>query len=1324
MHFTPARIFDSLSLKFSATTFGLVVAVTAILSLYAADELRRNVEAAHSQGQQATARKLALELDTRARERVQALEALAADLDRARLGDAAYLERYLASQLLARLPDAGGAAQRVREGSEGSALLSSLTGARKYYSFARVPTPDWTLVLATPEDVALAPLDQLRARVYWTGALLGAVALLVAWLVTRRLTAGLRSATRQLDAMSADENLTRSLPEVGDAETRALFASFNRLSSVVERQRDALRASEARLRGLYENAPVAFSTSDRAGRVVSMNRHFVELFGFEPGELTTVAQWRERAVARSDQRRGHETDWITKWGDPADPAPQAPALAQTVRCKDGSVKTVLLTRTRLGDEMLLCAVDITDLERAEHEIAANLDAMRRLQDVSLQAVESDDLDRFLGEVTEAALGLAGADFGALRTVDPANGALVLRAHRGGLPDDWLAYWHAPGADPGACEQALALGERVVVEDVRRSPLYAGTRSLDHLQRAGVRAVVSTPLVGRSGRPLGVVSMHFRAPTRLDAAVGQRLDLLARLAADSIENHATADALRESQERLQLLIDHAPAALVMFDAQMRYLALSRRWRADYGLGDQAIVGRSHYEIFPEIPQQWKDVHRRALAGEIVRADADPFARLDGSTQWVTWEVRPWRAHDGTIGGIVIFSEDVTARRQAELERQMLASAIEQSQESVIITDPAMRITYVNAAFTRISGYAADEVIGRSAATLGGDTTPKATLDGLAAALAAGVPWTGEFLNRRRDGHVGIDLARIAPVRDAEGRITHYVSVQEDVTDRRRLEGEMEMHRRHLEALVDERTNQLRAANERLSATQFAMDSVGIGIQWVNPADGRIVYTNRVGAALAGRTVEALTGLTVSDVDPNYPPAEYARLVAQLRERRRMQFESVNVAPDGRATPIEMMLHYLEAGAGAGEDRIVAFLTDIGQRKAAQAVLVQARADAESANLAKSAFLANMSHEIRTPLNGVLGMAGLLRRTPMSQKQAGYLDRIEASGRHLLAVINDILDLSKIEAGRLELDAQDFALDDLMSDVESTVDARVAAKGLALSFDVQGVPHWLHGDRTRLAQALVNYLGNAVKFTQTGGITVRCRALEQSADACLLRFEVRDTGVGLARDALARVFEAFEQGDMSTTREFGGTGLGLTITRRLAHAMGGDAGADSEPGRGSTFWFTARLGLARVASVGPGAVPTDAEQTVRREFAGTRVLLVEDDPVSREVARILLESAGLVVEAVENGLEAVRAVEARDFALVLMDVQMPVMDGLQATDAIRRLARGAAMPVIAQTANAFAEDREACLRAGMDDVVIKPLEPDVLFARLLAWLRPRA
>lgn len=588
---------------------------------------------------------------------------------------------------------------------------------------------------------------------------------------------------------------------------------------------------------------------------------------------------------------------------------------------------------------------------------------------------------------------------------------------------------------------------------------------------------------------------------------------------------------------------------------------------------------------------------------------------------------------------------------------------------------------------------------------------------------------------RDGTERPIADSAAPIRDPAGAIRGVVLVFRDVTREYRAEQLVLEQKALLEQRVAERTRQLAESLEDFRSMANSMPQ----IVWICDKGGENIYFNPQWVEYTGMSLEESYGHGWNK--PFHPDDQGRAWEAWQHAVRTNSVYSIECRMrrhDGE------YLWWLIRGVPAldRDGKVVKWYgtcTNIDEIKRTEAELAehrlhlemlvesrtrqlaQAKEAAEEATRAKSAFLANMSHEIRTPLNGVLGMAALLRRSGLQAEQAEFLDKIDASGKHLLAVINDILDLSKIEAGRLELEETDFVLSDVLQSVDALVSTAAETKGLRFTIHCAGLPQHFRGDPTRLAQALINYLNNAIKFTERGSISLSGTVLADSESECRLRFAVKDTGIGMTDEQKSHLFNIFEQADSSTTRKYGGTGLGLVITRRIAELMGGEVGVESAPGQGTTFWLTVRLRKCAVTEGAPAPrVPQNAETVLREKYQGKRLLLAEDDPINQEIAAMLLTDIGFGFDIANDGVQAVELARQNRYDLILMDMQMPNMDGLQAARAIHQNASHATTPIVAMTANAFIEDRERCLAAGMTDFIAKPFYPEELFAILLSHL----
>ncbi len=509
--------------------------------------------------------------------------------------------------------------------------------------------------------------------------------------------------------------------------------------------------------------------------------------------------------------------------------------------------------------------------------------------------------------------------------------------------------------------------------------------------------------------------------------------------------------------------------------------------------------------------------------------------------------------------------------------------------------------------------------------------------------------------------------------------------------------------------------------------------------ITDADATIEYVNQAFLSHTGYSLDEVIGENPRILHSGHTaPETFAEMWATLTRGETWKGEFNNRKKDGTLfveyaiiTPIRQnngdVTHYVALKEDITEQKRIRKELDAYRnnleleimKRTAQ--LAEATVLANAANAAKSAFLANMSHEIRTPMHAITGLTNILLNSDPTSRQRERLKKIEVSAKHLLSIINRILDLSDIEAGRVELDDEDFFLPALIDNVRAMATSPLGDKQLPIQVDLRDVPQWLRGDSTRISQALLNYLSNAIKFAENGEISIRCRLVEKTDSKLLIRFEVSDTGVGIASEKLPYLFDAFNQADNSLTRKYGGSGLGLAITHRLATLMGGETGVVSELGKGSTFWFTAALthGVSRSIE-NPETETTDLDDDLRYRSFGARVLVVDDVDVNTEVAQSMLLAMGISVDCAKNGQEAFEKERLSPYDLILMDVHMPIMNGIESARAIRQLPGRQHTPIIAMTADVFKENEKNCRAAGINDFLWKPVESKGLHEKLLAWL----
>lgn len=810
---------------------------------------------------------------------------------------------------------------------------------------------------------------------------------------------------------------------------------------------------------------------------------------------------------------------------------------------------------------------------------------------------------------------------------------------------------------------------------------------------------------------------------------EREQLRAKVESQLIERQRTAEALKKSEAMFRDFFEKNSSVMLLIEpASGEIIDANATALLYYGYARAQLIGLPISEVNTLPPEE--------IAAELRRAqyeDRNYFLFKHRLASGLLRDVEVYSTPIENNGRSLLFSiiHDITERRYAEEMLRKLSIAVEQSPTSVAITDLEACIQYVNPGFSAVTGYSATEALGQNPRMLQAGETPHETYAELWDKLTNGQTWHGELLNKRKNGELYWEETHIAPVKNPAGAITHFVSVKTDITERKRIDAALKesqsfnlaiLNSVAAEIVVLDETGLIRAVNEPWQ--QFSLDN---GTEPGNPAPLTGIGSNYLDTCRRGDECGSQDAHKAYEGISAVMSGELARFGFEYpcHSPSEQRWFSMNVVPLKRNPQAGVVITHADITERKQSEvelkRHRDHLEDLVQERTT--ALSIAKEAAEAANRAKSTFLANMSHELRTPMNAIMGMTGLAMRHANDPKLRDQLTKVTQASQHLLHVINDILDISKIEAERLTLEQTHFKLGSVLEDLMSLINQKISDKGLALHVHVtpEITKQAFQGDPLRLGQILLNFAGNAIKFTEQGSISVRVEPLEDNPGDVLLRFEVQDSGIGISNEDQKRLFTAFEQGDSSMTRKYGGTGLGLAISKRLVHMMGGGIGVDSTPGLGSTFWFTARLAKASGFTLAePTASDDSAEVRLTRLYAGTHILLTEDEPINQEVSRGLLEDVGLIVDLAEDGLEAVRMAQEVRYKLILMDMQMPKMSGVDATRAIRTLPEYARIPILAMTANAFDEDRQICLAAGMNDHIAKPIDPEILFESLLKWL----
>ncbi len=898
----------------------------------------------------------------------------------------------------------------------------------------------------------------------------------------------------------------------------------------------------------------------------------------------------------------------------------------------------------------------------------------------------------------------------------------IRAHTSSLLQLLTKRWQA--MDSGRAADFLAAEEEVVLSLKQIPPQFERiTENANRLFLEGDQRLrdLETNLAAQSARLRQVETLLIS----LVVVLGGTLVLLfmRRLASALEETRRARDDTESQRQQNATILDTLADGVYTTDLDgiITYVnAAAERilgWRAADLVGTNAH--QAIHVIRPDgshYPQTACPLYLALRQGDALHGE-DHFVHRDGRCIPVSFGSKPLTLKGALVGSLLSF-QDITERLAARSQIRLQQSALDAAANVIVITSRAGLIEYVNPAFTQTTGYSAEEAVGQSTKMLKSGLQGKSFYSAMWQTLLTGKPWEGELTNRRKNGEVYPEQMTVTPITH-QGEITHFVAIKRDISEEIRTRTRMTL----IESAIAETDQGI-----------YILDAEP------HPEGPLIQYVNAGFCRLTGYTAPECVGARAGFLrGPQTDPDKVRQVVQAIAQGQSITLEMDYQHKDG--TPLVSEVHLSPVHSDLGQvTHYIGVLTDIGLRKQVEAALLEARDQALENSRLKSEFLSTMSHEIRTPMNGIIGMTDLLLDTPQDDEQREFTTIVHDSAQALLVIINDILDFSKIAAGKLDIEITEFSVGQVLQGTLELLAGKARHKALALSSHIDPkLPLRLAGDPTRLRQVLLNLIGNAIKFTDTGSVTVRAYKTF-GLDQAMLRIDITDTGIGITPATQAKLFQSFTQADSSTTRKYGGTGLGLVICKRLVELMGGHIGVDSEIAKGSTFWFTVPMrsldGTSKVepplfADSQPMVFDADNHPMLPGQIGTPRlILMAEDNLVNQRVAELQVVKLGYALQIVDNGQLAVQALERAalgdgpTYAAVLMDCQMPVMDGFEATAAIRQaqLPGQPRVPIIAMTANAMLGDRERCLAVGMSDYLSKPIDAGQLAAVLGHWAGP--
>ena len=1052
----------------------------------------------------------------------------------------------------------------------------------------------------------------------------------------------------------------------------------------VNRLNQRLRVSEEKFRIYVESIPEGIFVVDANGHYLDVNRWACEILGYSREELLQLT-FADLVLPGSlcgnldlygEVKRSGQLD-----------------MDLDLRKKDGAVISVLIKAVGLPDNhvMSLC-IDTTELKQTEASLRKSERSLAEAQRIAhignwwlkMKTGElhwSDEIYRIFG--------LQPKEF------EPSYERFFAAVH----PDD--------------------------IEAIKKSEQEAFSKrephSIDHriiLPDGSIRWVheEAVPTFGDDGQMI----------------------YLAGTVQDITEQKRTEEALRRSEQAYNEAQRLAKIGSWEFDIHNNMLKWSDEIYRIFEI-DPTRFGASYDAFLSAIHPDDRDAvdtaYRRSLETRLPYSIRHRLRMADGRIKHVYEQCQTEFDAAGnplrSLGTVQDVTKQVLAEAALQESRSLLEAVIENVPVRIFWKDRELNYLGCNPAFARDAGKDnPSEMIGKDDYQMGWAHEAELYRADDLKVIESGIPKINfEEPQTTPDGkEIWLRTSKV-PLRNRDNEVIGVLGIYDDITDTKHMHEELVRHRDHLEQLVAERSVDL--AEAKLKYQRLLDDMGDEFMAFSYTPEGVTTYVSNSIETIFGFTREAVLGRRWTELiqwvpeDLEVAIQRIDDLILGKVEDSRTEIRFLH--RDGRMRTIYTTTHVIRDDAGK-PIALDGMMQDISERKRVEVELNNAKTAAETASLAKSAFLANMSHEIRTPMNAIIGMSHLALKTDLNTKQRNYIEKVHCSAEGLLGIINDILDFSKIESGKLELEERDFRLEDVINSVNQLIVLKSEEKLIELRLDIDpAVPTVLHGDQLRLRQILTNLAGNAVKFTPEGGkILIGVAVEEDEKETVLLHISVKDSGIGITKEQQAKLFQSFSQVDSTITRQYGGTGLGLAIAKRLTEIMGGKIWVESIPQVGSTFHFTIRTKKQRGQPSPRHQYLYDLETATRTaidKLQGTKILLVEDNELNQELALELLTSNGIQVETASNGREAITLLDRIGFDGVLMDCQMPVMDGYTATRKIREQARFKDLPILAMTANTMSGDREKALAAGMNDHIAKPINLDEMFNTMACWVGPK-